>query len=127
MQVTVTDEPTRLDTGDADPSVPGYTVVVVNEGADPCRVAARDDVAFAGADRGLLLEPGASSSWDMPTRNGLWAVADDAVTVDIPGANHADFGDYGVQPGDGTSTADDSDVRQLIADEFRAWADAIDG
>ena len=49
---------------------------------------------------------------------------DDAVTIDIPGANHADFGDYGVQPGDGESTADDSDVRQLIADEFRAWADS---
>lgn len=51
------------------------------------------------------------------------SLPDDAITVDIPGANHADFGDYGVQPGDGESTADDSEVRQLIADEFRVWAD----
>ncbi|BDZ63985.1 alpha/beta hydrolase [Agromyces mangrovi Wang et al. 2018] len=29
---------------------------------------------------------------------------DDAVFVELEGANHADFGDYGVQPGDGEST-----------------------
>lgn len=52
---------------------------------------------------------------------------EDAVTVDIPGANHADFGDYGIQPGDGESTADDSDVRQILTDEFRAWADSPTG
>lgn len=54
------------------------------------------------------------------------SLPEDAVTVDIPGANHADFGDYGAQPGDGESAADDSEVRQLIADEFRTWAAATD-
>ena len=34
--------------------------------------------------------------------------------VEIAGANHASFGDYGVQPGDGTATADDADVRDAI-------------
>jgi hypothetical protein len=46
---------------------------------------------------------------------------DDAVTVLIPGANHADFGDYGVQPGDRESTTDDANVRALITREFRSW------
>lgn len=54
------------------------------------------------------------------------SLPDDAVTIDLPGANHADFGDYGVQPGDGTSVADDAEVRQVIADEFRAWVDRLD-
>ena len=52
---------------------------------------------------------------------------DDAVTIDIPGANHADFGDYGVQPGDGESVADDAEVRLIIADEFRDWTGSLDG
>lgn len=50
----------------------------------------------------------------------------DTVTVVLPGANHADFGDYGVQPGDGESDVDDADVRQVITDEFQAWLDAQD-
>jgi hypothetical protein len=35
--------------------------------------------------------------------------------VEIAGANHASFGDYGVQPGDGAATADDADVTDEIA------------
>ncbi|WP_232528816.1 alpha/beta hydrolase [Mycetocola zhujimingii] len=50
----------------------------------------------------------------------------DTITVELPGANHADFGDYGVQPGDGESTVDDSDVRDAITDEFQAWLDALE-
>jgi hypothetical protein len=34
--------------------------------------------------------------------------------VRIPGANHASFGDYGAQPGDGTVTADDDGVRDAL-------------
>jgi dienelactone hydrolase len=46
---------------------------------------------------------------------------DGSLVVDIPGANHADFGDYGPQPGDGTSSADDAEVRKLLTDSFVAW------
>jgi pimeloyl-ACP methyl ester carboxylesterase len=35
--------------------------------------------------------------------------------VEIDGASHASFGDYGVQPGDGEPTADDADVTADIA------------
>ncbi|MEF3405604.1 alpha/beta hydrolase [Agromyces sp. CCNWLW203] len=39
----------------------------------------------------------------------------DATFVEIEGANHASFGDYGVQPGDGVATASDRAVRDEIA------------
>lgn len=35
--------------------------------------------------------------------------------VEIEGANHASFGDYGVQPRDGVATADDAEVTEAIA------------
>ncbi|MGR2752901.1 alpha/beta hydrolase [Agromyces arachidis] len=41
---------------------------------------------------------------------------DDAATVVIEGANHASFGDYGAQPGDGTATIDRAEARAEIAD-----------
>ena len=33
----------------------------------------------------------------------------DAEFVEIPGGNHAQFGDYGTQPGDGESTISDAE------------------
>lgn len=41
--------------------------------------------------------------------------------VTIPGSNHAQFGNYGDQPGDGTSTATDADVRTAITDALIAF------
>ncbi len=38
--------------------------------------------------------------------------------VEIPGANHASFGDYGVQAGDGPVTADDDEVRAVLTAEI---------
>lgn len=47
---------------------------------------------------------------------------------EIDGANHASFGDYGVQPGDGTATASDSTVRdELTADVFAFLNDNANG
>jgi dienelactone hydrolase len=40
----------------------------------------------------------------------------DATFVVLPGANHADFGDYGAQPGDGRSTVTRDLVRSAITD-----------
>jgi hypothetical protein len=45
----------------------------------------------------------------------------DTEFVELDGANHADFGDYGVQPGDGTSTVSDEDVRAEITDAIDAF------
>ena len=40
----------------------------------------------------------------------------DAQTVLLEGANHASFGDYGPQPGDGVATASDEETRDRITD-----------
>lgn len=48
----------------------------------------------------------------------------DAELVEIPGAVHAQFGDYGTQPGDGTPTTTDAAVRSAItADIMRFLTD----
>ncbi len=46
----------------------------------------------------------------------------DAVFVEIPGASHASFGDYGPQAGDGTPTISDAEVR---ADVTAALSDLV--
>lgn len=45
--------------------------------------------------------------------------------VEIAGANHAGFGDYGVQPGDGSSTTDDATIRDSITAEVVAILDGV--
>ncbi len=49
----------------------------------------------------------------------------DAVLVAIPGASHASFGDYGPQPGDGTPTATDADVRAVVTSHVADLADLL--
>ena len=49
------------------------------------------------------------------------ALPSDARFVEISGANHASFGDYGVQPGDGPVTAADAEVTAILTDELRAF------
>lgn len=49
----------------------------------------------------------------------------DAEMVEIPGASHASFGDYGVQAGDGTPTASDAGVEAVIVDRVRALASTL--
>jgi len=49
----------------------------------------------------------------------------DAVLVEIPGASHASFGDYGAQPGDGTPTADDAEVEAGVVRQIGELAAAL--
>lgn len=49
----------------------------------------------------------------------------DAEMVEIPGASHASFGDYGVQAGDGTPTATDEQVENVIVDRVGALASTL--
>lgn len=46
----------------------------------------------------------------------------DAVFIEIPGASHSSFGDYGLQPGDGTPTIDDAAMREAITQAVDALA-----
>lgn len=43
-----------------------------------------------------------------------------ANVVQIEGLNHAGFGDYGLQPGDGSSTLTDAEERAAITDQLRS-------
>lgn len=45
----------------------------------------------------------------------------DANFVEIEGANHARFGDYGVQSGDGTATISRDEMRTLLTDDITAF------
>ncbi|GLI27844.1 alpha/beta hydrolase [Agromyces rhizosphaerae] len=55
---------------------------------------------------------------DVTGNAGLLPV--DAVFVELDGANHADFGDYGVQPGDGESTMPREESLAAITEALEA-------
>lgn len=48
----------------------------------------------------------------------------DATMVEIDGASHASFGDYGAQQGDGTASADDAEVDAAIEEAVAQLLDA---
>ncbi|WP_460797751.1 alpha/beta hydrolase [Microbacterium sp. GXF0217] len=49
----------------------------------------------------------------------------DAELVEIDGASHASFGDYGPQPGDGTPTISDDEMHATVTDLAGPFADAL--
>lgn len=49
----------------------------------------------------------------------------DAALVEIAGASHASFGDYGPQPGDGTPTISDDDMHARVTDLVGDFASAL--
>ena len=52
----------------------------------------------------------------------------DATMIEIPGASHAShasFGDDGAQPGDGTPTATDAEVRAVVTDQVGELASRL--
>ncbi|MFE6736774.1 alpha/beta hydrolase [Microbacterium sp. NPDC057650] len=50
---------------------------------------------------------------------------EDAEMVEIAGASHASFGDYGPQPGDGTPTISDVDMRAQLTEHIGPFSDAL--
>jgi len=63
---------------------------------------------------------GLSTSEDVAARSNL--LLSEAVTITLDGANHASFGDYGAQAGDGEATVSTEDVQAEIA---RATAEFV--
>lgn len=51
----------------------------------------------------------------------------DAELIEIEGAAHASFGDYGAQPGDGTPTISSDDMHAAVTDEIETFLDAVSG
>lgn len=52
---------------------------------------------------------------------------DDTLYVELDGVNHAQFGDYGDQPGDSPSTISNEEARTLISDALIEFFSAQDG
>jgi len=108
-------------------------------GVRACMMAADGDVAgivFFGSycaddvsDRDLAVLSISGSEDGLSTPDKVEGAAhllpSDATFVEIEGANHASFGNYGVQPGDGVATIPDDEVRAAITDALVAfWGDS---
>ena len=68
-------------------------------------------LSFAGTNDGLSTPDKIASAAPL--------LPSDTTFVDIFGANHASFGDYGVQPGDGTASISSEEVRDRITSEVQ--------
>lgn len=97
-------------------------------GVRACQLAADTEglVLFAGycandlSDSGLAALSISGSEDGLSTPEKIDSAAHllpaDAIFVEIDGGNHAGFGAYGAQPGDGAATIPDDDIRAQITD-----------
>jgi hypothetical protein len=67
-------------------------------------------LSISGSDDGLSTPDKIAAAKDLLPANATFA--------EIEGLNHAGFGDYGVQPGDGVATLTDAEERSAITDEL---------
>lgn len=86
--------------------------------ADSIRETFTGEVASISGTRDGLATPDKID----PSRADLPA---DTVYTVIDGACHAQFGDYGAQPGDNTPTISNEEARAAISDATLAWVDAV--
>lgn len=110
-------------------------------GVKACSYAAHDDVAglilfgaYCADDLSAMSLPvltlaGERDGLSTPAKiaEAAHLLPPDAELVELPGASHAQFGDYGLQPGDGTATASDESVRDAITVAISAFLDRVDG
>lgn len=77
---------------------------------------------LSGSDLSVLSIAGTEDGLSTPDKiaGARHLLPADATMVSIAGANHASFGDYGLQPGDGTATIDHTEAHTEIT---RALAD----
>jgi Alpha/beta hydrolase family len=97
-------------------------------GVRACQLAESDDVTglilfasycatdLAATDLSTLSISGSNDGLSTPEkiRAAAGLLPGDAVFTEIAGANHASFGDYGVQPGDGEATITSDEARDAI-------------
>lgn len=97
-------------------------------GVRACMMATDEDVAgvvffgsycandLSGSGLAVLSIAGSEDGLSTPGKieGAAHLLPADATFIEIDGANHASFGDYGAQPGDGVATAPDPEVRDEI-------------
>lgn len=96
-----------------DPAVSGL-VLFGSYCANDLSASSLQVLSLAGSDDGL--------STPDKVADARVRLPEDATMVEIEGANHASFGDYGVQPGDGTATISTEEARSEIT---RALVDLL--
>lgn len=74
-------------------------------------------VAIPSAGEGLPVRRG--------PRRGCLRLPDDAEIIESEGGNHARFGDYGVQSGDGTATIGSDEMRTILTDDITAFLQEV--
>jgi hypothetical protein len=73
---------------------------------------------LSDTDLAVISISGSEDGLSTPTKiqDAAANLPSDATFIEIDGANHASFGDYGVQPGDGTATISSEQVRDRITE-----------
>lgn len=109
----------QADASDEDPSAPavGLLLFASYPAGDIGSSLSAAVTSISGTRDGLTTPEKISAS-----RGNLPA---DATFVIIEGASHADFGDYGPQPGDGTPTIAHDEARSRIADASVRFVDGL--
>ncbi|WP_417510734.1 alpha/beta hydrolase [Microbacterium sp.] len=76
------------------------------------------DLSDSGLD--VLSLAGTEDGLSTPTKiaDARHRLPDDALLVEIDGASHASFGDYGPQPGDGTPTISVEEMRRVVTEQL---------
>ncbi|HET8928660.1 MAG TPA: alpha/beta hydrolase [Microbacterium sp.] len=85
---------------------------------------------LSGTDLPVLSLSGSEDGLSTPQKiaDAAHLLPADAVFTEIPGASHSSFGDYDLQPGDGTLTIDDAAMRTAVTHAVEALAvEAADG
>lgn len=104
-------------------------------GVRACQYAAQPDVSglvlfasycandLSDVDTRVLSLSGSNDLLSTPEKimNAAHLLPTDTTFFPIDGANHARFGDYGVQPGDGVAELDNSVVRDVITAELDSF------
>lgn len=80
---------------------------------------------ISGSDLPVLSIAGSEDGLSTPAKiaDARHLLPDDAWMLEVPGAAHASFGDYGPQPGDGTPTISDADMTSAITSSIGLFAD----
>jgi pimeloyl-ACP methyl ester carboxylesterase len=106
-------------------------------GVRACQLAADADalVLFAsycandlsGTDLPVLSLSGTEDGLSTPQKiaDARRLLPADAQLVEIPGASHSSFGDYGAQSGDGTPTISDAEMRAELTDRIGEFTTAL--
>ncbi|RMB61175.1 alpha/beta hydrolase [Tessaracoccus antarcticus] len=107
-------------------------------GVKACQFAAQPDVQglvlfgsycandLSGSDLPVLSLGGSNDGLSTPAKikDASVRLPADAEFIQIDGANHARFGDYGVQSGDGTATISSEEMRSRLTEDISAFLKA---